>query len=91
MAEILKSYILYYIIAVSLVAFLMYGIDKFKAKHNRWRIPEKFLLGVSLAGGFLGSFLSMEVFRHKTKHWYFYAVVIISALIWGILLYRLYF
>ncbi|KSV57991.1 hypothetical protein ASU35_14485 [Acetivibrio ethanolgignens] len=44
------------------------GIDKEKAIHGQWRIPEKTLFGIALLGGSVGSILGMEVFRHKTKH-----------------------
>ena len=90
MDELLQKYLWIYLVAVSVVAFISYGIDKSKAKRNKWRIPEKFLLGISLVGGFVGSFLAMQTFRHKTKHWYFYAVVIISTALWGFLLFKLY-
>lgn len=43
-------------------------IDKWKAKNNLWRIPEKVLLGVALAGGSLGALIGMRTFRHKTLH-----------------------
>ena len=52
-------------------AFLLMGIDKRRARRDRWRIPEKTLfLPVVLFGG-LGGVLGMRVFHHKTKHWYF--------------------
>jgi uncharacterized membrane protein YsdA (DUF1294 family) len=47
-------------------------IDKQKAKKNRWRIPEKVLLGISFIGGSLGGIIGMYLFRHKTKHPLFY-------------------
>ena len=50
---------------------MVMGIDKEKAKAKEWRIPEKTLFGIALAGGGLGVWLGMEMFRHKTKHWYF--------------------
>ena len=49
-------------------AFVLYGIDKAKAKRGAWRIPEATLLLVAFLGGSLGALLGMEVFRHKTKH-----------------------
>jgi uncharacterized membrane protein YsdA (DUF1294 family) len=49
------------------------GIDKSKAKHHAWRIPEKVLFFVSLLGGSIGTWAGMYIFRHKTKHWYFVA------------------
>ena len=90
MIEFLQKYIWIYLLTVSFIAFISYGIDKSKAKSNKWRIPEKFLLGISLIGGFVGSFLAMQTFRHKTKHWYFYAVIVISVVLWGFALFKLY-
>lgn len=54
--------------AVNLFAFVLYGIDKLKARRGAWRIPEATLLLVAFLGGSLGAFLGMELFRHKTKH-----------------------
>ncbi len=54
--------------AVNLLAFVLYGVDKLKAKKGAWRIPEATLLLVAFLGGSLGALLGMEVFRHKTKH-----------------------
>ena len=51
---------------VNLVVFAMYGIDKFKAKHNLWRIPEATLL-MGAVFGVVGALVGMYVFRHKTK------------------------
>ena len=57
----------YYII-INIVAFAMYGADKYFAKNDMWRISEKALLGVAAIGGAFGAFFGMETFRHKTKH-----------------------
>jgi Predicted membrane protein len=43
-------------------------IDKQRAIHKEWRIPEKTLIGVSLFGGAVGMLLGMSSFKHKTKH-----------------------
>ena len=43
-------------------------IDKWKAKHNRWRIKEATLMTVAALGGSVGSLLGMYTVRHKTKH-----------------------
>ena len=56
------------LVAVNLFAFVLYGIDKLKARRGAWRIPEATLLLVAFLGGSLGAFLGMELFRHKTKH-----------------------
>ena len=55
-------------LVVNLAVFLLYGLDKLKAKKNKWRIPERTLLtGTWLMGG-VGAFLGMRAFRHKTQH-----------------------
>lgn len=68
---------------LSVITFFMYGIDKFKAQRGKWRISEKALLISSFIGGAVGGFLAMQLFRHKTKHWYF-NVVNILGLVWQI-------
>ena len=67
--------ILLLFVAVNLISFALYGLDKLKAKKGLWRIRESTLLLVSALGGSLGALLGMEVFRHKTKHWQFKVLV----------------
>lgn len=62
---------LIYIAFVNIAAFLLYGVDKKRARKRQWRISEKTLLGVAAMGGSLGALLGMYCFRHKTKHWRF--------------------
>lgn len=57
-----------YLVIVNAWAFLLMLHDKIKAKRNRWRTPEKVLLGVCAIGGSLGGLLGMKLFRHKTLH-----------------------
>ena len=57
-----------YLVAVNLVALLMFGVDKLKAGHSFWRIPEKTLILSALAGGSIGALSGMLLFRHKTRH-----------------------
>lgn len=70
---------------LSVIAFCMYAADKKKAKKGAWRIPEKVLLGLGFLGGAIGALLGMKLLRHKTKHWYFWAVNI-AGLLWQIAL-----
>lgn len=65
------SYLFLYLLALSVLGFLMMGIDKWKAKRGKWRISEKTLFLIALLGGAIGSTIGMQVFHHKTKHWYF--------------------
>ena len=60
-----------YLLGINLLAFFLYGIDKYRAVKDRWRIPEMTLLGVAFVGGSIGAWAGMQVFRHKTKHWQF--------------------
>ncbi len=63
--------VLAFIAVMSVVGFISMGADKRKAKKGKWRIPEATLFIIALLGGALGSVIGMQVFRHKTKHWYF--------------------
>ncbi len=65
---------------MSLTAFILYGMDKKKAKNKKWRIRESVLLWVGFLGGAIGALSGMHAFRHKTKHWYFWAVNILGLL-----------
>jgi uncharacterized membrane protein YsdA (DUF1294 family) len=56
-----------YLVIVNIVAFVMFGVDKKRAINDQWRIPEKTLLGVALAGGSVGAFAGIQIFRHKTR------------------------
>lgn len=58
----------YYLLVVNVLSFILYGIDKLKAKCHRWRIPENVLLLSSAVGGSVGSLCAMFLFRHKTQH-----------------------
>ena len=52
---------------LNIVAFALYGIDKFKAKRGSWRIPEAVLFGIAVPGGTIGAIAGMFCFRHKTR------------------------
>ena len=54
--------------AVNLITFVLYGVDKRRAKANAWRIQERTLLLFTWMLGGLGACLGMRIFRHKTKH-----------------------
>lgn len=56
-----------WMIGINALSFFLFGLDKYRAKKKRWRIPEITLFALSLLGGSLGSFLGMQFFRHKTK------------------------
>ena len=58
----------YYLLGINLLTFLIYGIDKWKARRDKWRVPEATLLMLAALGGSVGALLGMSVFHHKTKH-----------------------
>ena len=60
--------LLYYLIVITIVTFLVYGIDKWKAKQGSWRISEASLLILAVIGGSIGALLGMKVWHHKTMH-----------------------
>ena len=60
--------LLYYIVGVNILAFLVYGIDKWRAKKGKWRISEATLLLLAVIGGSIGAWLGMKVWHHKTMH-----------------------
>ena len=64
----LHSYLTYYLLAINAVAFIMYGIDKYKAKKAKWRISEATLLMLAVLGGSIGAWMGMKVWHHKTMH-----------------------
>ncbi|MGN8969122.1 DUF1294 domain-containing protein [Intestinimonas sp. HCP28S3_D6] len=71
----------------SAIDFALMGVDKWKARRGAWRIPESTLWLFALLGGALGGTLAMQVFRHKTRHWYFrFGFPLLSALDVGLLI-----
>ena len=73
--------ILIYLLIINVVTFIVYGIDKYKAKHAKWRIPEATLLLLAAIGGSIGAWCGMKVWHHKTMHKKFkYGVPVIFIL-----------
>lgn len=68
-------------VAASVIAFGMYGYDKFSAKVGRWRTPEKTLLTLGLIGGWPGALLAQEWIRHKSSKVSFQVVFWITVAI----------
>lgn len=59
---------LIYLVIINIIAFIAYGIDKWKAQRKRWRISEKMLFLLAIIGGSLGALAGMYTFHHKTLH-----------------------
>lgn len=67
----MKSWLLLWILVWNGIAFVLMGLDKGRAKGQKWRIPEKVLFLSAALGGSIGAMLGMSFFRHKTRHWSF--------------------
>ncbi len=63
----MKEFLTYLLIA-NVLTFIIYGIDKLKAKEHWWRISELTLLLFAIVGGSIGAWLGMKVWHHKTLH-----------------------
>ena len=60
--------IICYLLAVNIVTFILYGIDKYKATKGKWRISEATLLTMAAIGGSIGAWAGMRLWHHKTMH-----------------------
>lgn len=86
------KFILIFIVAITLFTFIVYGIDKRKAKKGRWRIPESTLLLLAVIGGSIGAYLGMKVWHHKTRHKKFKygipAIIILQIVLIGLYIFK---
>lgn len=62
------KFVFTYLFLINAAGFLIMLIDKQKARKNRWRIPERVLIGIATVGGSFGIMTGMRVFHHKTLH-----------------------
>ena len=92
MPAFLLKVVLVWLAVINLIAFTLMGLDKWKARRDAWRIPEKTLFLAALLGGALGGTVGMHLFHHKTRHWYFRfgfpVLLILQLLLAGFLAYR---
>ena len=87
----IQEAVIYYLVIINIVTFLVYGIDKWKARKAMWRVREASLLMLAVLGGSIGAWLGMKVWHHKTQHKKFRygipAIIIIQLGIIGFFLY----
>lgn len=57
-----------YILIINILSFVLFGWDKRCAQHGQWRVRERDLFLLAIAGGAIGGWLGMNIFRHKTRH-----------------------
>lgn len=63
----MTRYILYWLIAANLMAFVLMVLDKSKAEAGDRRIPESTLLLWAFLGGAVGTVAAARLVRHKTR------------------------
>ena len=59
--------VLLYLELVNAASFVLFGVDKLRAKRGRWRIPEAVLILSAVLGGCIGALGGMLLFRHKIR------------------------
>lgn len=80
-----------YFILFSCFSFSLFGIDKYKAIHHAFRIPERTLFICSFLGGSYGALLGMKCFHHKTKKTSFRVIIPCLCILHTILILFVYF
>ena len=89
----MEQVIFIYITVMSILGFVLMGIDKHKAHRHKWRISERSIFVVGLLGGGLGVLLGMSFFHHKIKHLKFTLgiplVLLTNIVLFGYLLQKL--
>jgi uncharacterized membrane protein YsdA (DUF1294 family) len=82
-----------WLVGVNPTAFGFYGFDKARARSGGGRVPEIVLHALALAGGSIGAFAGMKVFRHKTVKGsfrvFFWLIVLVQSVLIGLILYVL--
>jgi len=68
-------------LVMSLLTFAVYGIDKFLAKTDLKRVPERWLYTLSLMGGFPGALAAIHLFHHKKNKPKFRWIIIASIVL----------
>ncbi len=80
-----------WLITATLITFALYGYDKAQARRGGGRVPENVLHGAALAGGVLGGWAGMYIFRHKTQHPTFKIILALAMALWAVLIYFIFF
>ena len=70
-----------YFVKINIATFCLYGIDKAAAVKEKWRIPNRVLLGLAAFGGLIGAWAGMYTFRHKTQKWHYTITVPVMLLL----------
>lgn len=91
LSSLLPFIILAYLVLINLVGFIVFLVDKRKAKNHSWRVPEKVLHIFELLGSFPSIFVAMYMFRHKNKKFSYYVWTYLFAFLWLAVLFYFFF
>jgi uncharacterized membrane protein YsdA (DUF1294 family) len=79
------SLLFYCFLIINGIAFVLTGYDKYLAKAQKRRIPEKTLLSFVAFGGTIGAGIAMLIFRHKTSKysflWKYFGILVLQIAI----------
>ncbi len=78
-----------YLVFMSFSETVLYKVDKERSKRGVWRVKESALLIIALLGGAAGALLAMNLFHHKTRHWYFWTVNLVGLFLQLFIIWRL--
>ncbi len=70
-----------YYAVLTVATFLVWGFDKYRAKMNHWRVPERALFTLAFVGGAFGALAGMYLFRHKTRKTHFWILIGLACVI----------
>jgi len=79
------------ILGVGLLGVLAMGFDKLMAISGNYRLSERFLWLLALAGGFWGVVLGGILFHHKTHKPSFWVPVVLAVMAWGLVAFEIWF
>lgn len=83
-----ELFVILYLI-INIFVFILYGVDKYKAIHENYRISEKALILSALFGPF-GAYAGMRIFRHKIRKPLFSIIIPVFVLIHIVLMAGIY-
>ena len=78
---------IWYLVGINFLSFIIYGLDKYYAIKNKYRISEHHLFVLSILGGNIGAIVGMKCFHHKTRKLSFWIINILSFALWIIILF----
>lgn len=81
MVEFVVKYLGIYLGMINLFELFLMYYDKRQAQKRKWRVSESLLLTIGIIGGGLGGLLGQQMFRHKTKKFYFYVCYILGTIV----------